>query len=260
MRPGAKHLLALFSGPSTRLPNLSSALAPAGWTVENWDTTNVAILDQPLGMHDLSSDSNWSWFFHDVNNGRLMALWVQTPSGTFQPPFRSPTAIYGVKTPHISYRKAEQTQQETYFALQTAKLLSMAHSQGVPWGFVNPDPCGNPVSAFNLPEFVAVAALPGVTAHDFDMCCLGAPTTRSTRVLAFGLDLSQCHNRCQHPPTMWDYRDKFGNMKRVRGSHMPPPGVDLDKLYGYPSAFLDIVAESLSGSQPPIAEERPRRP
>ena len=238
------------------MPNLSSVLAPLGWTVEDWDTSNVAILDQPLGMHDLSADSNWNWFFHDVTNRRLMALWVQTPSGTFCPSCRGPS-IYGAKTPHVSISKAERIQLETYFALQSAKLLSQAHSQGIPWGFVNPDPSGNLGSVFNLPELIAVAALPGVIALDFDMCTLGSPTTRSTRVLAYGLDLSKCQGRCQHPPTMWDYKDKFGNLKRVRGSHMPPPGVHPDKLHSYPHDFLNIVAESLAGSQPPTTAVRP---
>ena len=213
-------------------------------------------------MHDLSSDNSWNWFHHDVSTGRLMAIWVHTPSGTFSPPhgqgprpFRTTSSIYGLKVPHTSPRNAEKAQQETYFALQAARLLSQAHAQNIPWGFINPDPSGNPVSVFNLPEFQSLSALTGVVASDFDLCTLGAPLARPTRILSFGLDLSRCHGRCQHQPTMWDFRDKHGNFKRARATHMPFQGLEEDKAYGYPSGFLGILADAFEGSK-----TRPRPP
>eukprot|EP00974_Lingulodinium_polyedra_P071764 6942841-Lingulodinium_polyedra.AAC.1 len=44
-----------------------------------------------------------------------------------------------------------------------------------------------------------LAALPGVEHVDFDQCRFGAPSTKPTRLLGWGVGLSRFKARCNHP-------------------------------------------------------------
>ena len=96
--------------------------------------------------------------------------------------------------------------------------------QGIPWAIENPDPFGNPVSLFNLPEWRQLAAMPGVRAWDFHQCHMGAETAKPTRILAWGLDLSSLLGSCSHPPRLWHYQDHRGRWRSHWGPHPPIKG------------------------------------
>ena len=255
----------LFSGPMGRVEGLREALRPRDWLCEDWDIVNAEFLKDPASMHDLSADNVWEWFSRDLHSGAIDAIWAGTPCETFSKarcgppgprPLRTPESIYGLKVPLITYEEAEQVKLGTYFAIKTANLLTEAHQVGVPWGLENPDPSGNPVSLFNLPEIMALAKLPGVKHVDFDQCMMGAPSAKPTRVLYFNMDLSTWARRCLHPPQMWDYKDWHGNLKRVRAPHMPligrksPDGNFASKAASaYPGELNELIALAIVKSR-----------
>ena len=72
-----------------------------------------------------------------------------------------------------------------------------------------------------LPEFMALASLPGVQTVNFDQCTIGAETTKPTRVLYYKVPLDFLHKRCQHPKQWWEYQDFSGKSQRRWGAHPP---------------------------------------
>ena len=72
-----------------------------------------------------------------------------------------------------------------------------------------------------LPEFMALASLPGVQTVNFDQCTIGAETTKPTRVLYFKVPLDTLHKRCPHPKKWWEYKDFSGKPQRRWGAHPP---------------------------------------
>eukprot|EP00969_Alexandrium_andersonii_P241572 10667452-Alexandrium_andersonii.AAC.1 len=63
---------------------------------------------------------------------------------------------------------------------------------------------------FQLPELKELAALPGVRHVDFDQCCFGAESVKPTRLLFYGVDLTELSARCNRKPTRVSYRDRSG--------------------------------------------------
>ena len=84
----------------------------------------------------------------------------------------------------------------------------------------NPEPQG-PVSLFSLPEVVALALLPGVAAVNFDQCRYEAGSTKPTRVLYYGIDLSHLALRCNHPARWLAWRDRRGHRQTGWKAHPP---------------------------------------
>ena len=77
---------------------------------------------------------------------------------------------------------------------------------------------------FKLDEFVKLAALPGVWHVDFHQCRWSGETTKPTRVLYFGVDLSELELRCNHPPQWWDYWTPRWEKKWTFAPHPPLAG------------------------------------
>ena len=90
----------------------------------------------------------------------------------------------------------------------------------------NPEPLA-PVSLFNLPEFVELAALTGVRSVDFDQCRWGAIAVKPTRLLFWGADFSGLGDkRCDHAPVWREWRDRAGVWREGLKAHAPLVGKD----------------------------------
>jgi len=231
----AKHaptVLHLFSGPTMRADGLRAHLASLGWDCSDHDIVNVSE-DEPLGQHDLSSDQLWSTITADLTQGQYAAVVMGTPCETASRarngppgprPLRSAAHIYGLPKSQLTKAEHDQVRQGTYFALQSAKLAQLACQLRIPWVIENPDPAGNPCSLFNLPEWLRLAATPGVQHLDFHQCALGAESTKPTRLLFYLVDVSALAGKCNHTRQHWQFTDLRGHPRTTFAAHPPLAG------------------------------------
>ena len=114
--PSGSSVLILFGGESLRDSSPQSTFRSAGWSADSWDLADSRWPDDPIELHDLSSDSVWNWFSHDVQ-GSLHQFILMIPlsstfpgsvSGRRRDPFRSPEFPMGIpgvlKNPEVKER------------------------------------------------------------------------------------------------------------------------------------------------------------
>ena len=222
----------VFSGPDDRADGLAAYLFKLGVPCVDLDIVNFR-QGEVKSSHDLSSDALWETLHKELADGRILALWFGTPCSTFSKarghgagprPLRSIQHIYGLPRSELRDSEFQQVREGTYFALKTCELAQAAHSRGTCFGIENPEPWPGFVSLYLLPEMQDLSRLPGVTCANFDQCRLGAETAKPTRLLSFGLDLSQWAWRCHHTPKSWQYTDWKGNACVKWGPHPPLVG------------------------------------
>ena len=217
-----------------RPDGVRALLAPLGWDCSDFDIVNVGIFPElPASTHDLSRDDTWDQIFADLRKGEYSAVLAGTPCETASiartgppgpRPLRSPEHIYGLPRDQLTEEEYQQVRLGTYFALKTHELMQLCLQLGIPWVIENPDPSGNPVSLFNLPEWRQLAALPGVSAWDFHQCPMGAETAKPTRMLAWRVDLRGLLGRCTHPAQEWQWQDHRWRWRTSWGPHPPLKG------------------------------------
>ena len=96
----------------------------------------------------------------------------------------------GLPKSSLTLQQHEQVRLGTFYALKTAEAATEAHSQGLPFAIENPEPWEGHISMFVLPEFMALASLPGVQAVKFEQCMAGAEIAKPTRVLYYKVPLT----------------------------------------------------------------------
>ena len=143
-------------------------------------------------------------------------------------------------------------------------MAQAAHRRGVCFGIENPEPWPGYVSLFLLPEMQELSRLPNVTCTNFDQCCLGAETAKPTRLLSFGLDLTQWTWRCHHESKSWRYTDWKGNACLKWGPHPPLVGRKREDgrpatagAAAYPSEMNELLANAIHDG---IARSKPDSP
>ena len=230
--------LHLFSGDASRPDGIAAYLREAGWDTRDVDIVNASSDPQGSAAHDLSSDALWTELFESVAAGAFRCVFMGTPCETFSRartgppgprPLRTAQSPYGLPRGSLTEREFEQVRLGTYFALQSCRMAQAAIRAGVPWGLENPEPMGNPVSLFALPEFQDLAESRDVRVSDFDQCHLGAGSKKPTRVLSWGLDLRALEGRRPHPPHSAGVGREAGG-EGVWGG--PPPPTDRQGLIG----------------------------
>ena len=129
---------------------------------------------------------------------------------------------------------------------------------GIPWAIENPDPNGNPVSLFNLPEWQDLARRPGVRSWDFHQCPMGAETAKPTRILSWGMDLSPLIGTCSHPKQWWTFRDHKNKRRSVWAAHPPLAGrrredgsMATKAAAAYPAEMNGRLAAAVARARPP---------
>ena len=267
----------VFSGPSDRKDGLSAFLATSGLPSVDLDIVNFRP-GEDKSSHDLLADSLWETLHSELRAGRVLALWFGTPCSTFSKarghgkgprPLRSLQHIYGLPKSELSVKESNQVREGTYFAVKTCELARAAHSAGIPFGIENPEPWPNHVSLFLLPEVQELASCEGVSHANFDQCRLGAETAKPTRLLSFGLDLSEWSWRCNHNKQMWSFTDWSGNQCSKWGAHPPLIGRKRDDgrpatagAAAYPTEMNERLAKAIlmavrapaSGASPTASE------
>jgi len=222
-------MLHLFSGPTTRQEGISNILRKIGWECLDVDVVNVA-LGLPKEQQDLSSDHLWASLTSEVSNGAFDFVWMGTPCTTFSrarqgppgpPPLRSLEHIYGFPKPSLSQADWDDVQLGNYFAIQSARMATLALNRGVGFGIENPAPWPGFPSIFLLPEFQTLASAAGVSSVDFDQCPFGSETAKPTRVLYAFVDFSTLQGKCNHPKQWWSFTDWWGQPQRHFGAHPP---------------------------------------
>ena len=192
-------VLHLFSGPMLREDGLRAQLHLVGWDCSDHDIVNVQMEGESAGDHDLSLMSLWDQLHRDLGKGEYDAVVMGTLCETASKartgppgprPLRSAEHIYGLPRSQLSQAEHEQVKLGTFFAIKSAEIASRATCLGIPWIIENPDPAGNPVSLFNLPEWKSLSGLPEVHHLDLHQCHLGAETAKPIRLLFHKLDLS----------------------------------------------------------------------
>ena len=109
----------------------------------------------------------------------------------------------------------------THLALRTLKTAKSAWEMFVAGLIEKPEPMGDHVSLFELEEYEEFSQLPGVKIIDFDQCRHGAESTKPTRIMYWGIDLSRLKSRCNHPLQEFQYVDMHNRDKKCWRSHPP---------------------------------------
>ena len=212
------------------MDGIQSFLKQSGVHCLDMDIANVGANGELKEHNDLASDHLWEIILGDIRTDRVKALWFGTPCTTFSrarevrpgpPPLRNLDHPYGLPKSSLTLQQHEQVRIGTFYALKTAEAATAAHNRGIPWAIENPEPWEGHISMWLLPEFMALASLPGVQTVNFDQCTIGAETTKPTRVLYFKVPLDSLHKRCQHPKRWWEYQDFSGKSQRRWGAHPP---------------------------------------
>ena len=262
----------VFSGPDDRADGLAAYLSKLGVPCVDLDIINFR-QGEIKSSHDLSSDSLWETLRAELEGGRILALWFGTPCSTFSKarghgagprPLRSIQHIYGLPKSELRDSEFQQVREGTYFALKTCEMAQAAHSRGVCFGIENPEPWPGYVSLFLLPEVQELSRLSDVTCTNFDQCRLGAETAKPTRLLSFGLDLTQWTWRCQHEYQSWRYTDWNGNECEKWVPHPPLVGRKREDgrpatagAAAYPSEMNELLAQAIHDG---IARSKPGSP
>ena len=213
-----------------------------------------------MARHDLSSDAHWQQIHSDMQKNCYAAVFMGTPCETASRartgppgprPLRSAEHIYGLPKSQLSAQEWDQVQLGTYFALKSAQTAELASTLSIPWAIENPDPTGNPVSLYNLPEWKALLDIPGTKFIDFHQCPMGAETAKPTRILYWGCDMSQLAGKCDHPPQWWNFSDFKNQPKSVWSPHPPLVGRKRDNSFAskasaaYPATMNWRIAQAL---------------
>ena len=169
-----------------------------GWDCSDIDLVNKDVPGESEEIHDLSRASIWDQVQADIRAGQYQAVFFGTPCETASKartgppgprPLRSAEFIYGLPRDQLTPAEHDQVKLGTYFALQTAATATIATELGIPWAIENPDPTGNAVSLFNLPEWISLSRSPGVQQWDFHQCPMGSETAKPTRIISHSLSL-----------------------------------------------------------------------
>ena len=262
----APTVLHLFSCPSKREDGIRAHLNTLGWDCSDADIINVTEEGADPDTQDLSRDPLWERIHLDLDAGQYAAVILGTPCETASRartgppgprPLRSTEHIYGLPKAQLSPEENQQVRLGTYFALRSAALATRCHQLQIPWLIENPDPKGNPVSLFNLPEWQALADLPEVQTLDFHQCLVGAETAKPTRLLFFRLQLDALRGRCNHSSQKWEWVDLRGKHRHTFAPHPPlvgrrrPDGTYATKAAGaWPSAMNNMIAEACAATWP----------
>ena len=260
--------LHLLSGYTLRPDGLAAILRTLGWDCSDIDIVNSGVPGEDAASHDLRRASLWDQIQNDMRQGQYQAIFMGTPCETASKartgppgprPLRSVEHIYGLPKAQLTTAEHEQVKAGTYFALQSAIVARLATERGIPWLIENPDPSGNPVSLFNLPEWKQLAELPGVVTTDFHQCPMGAETSKPTRIISKGLDLSNLRGSCNHPKRHWEYTDHRRRKRSVFARHPPLAGRLRDDgsmatkaAAAYPSEMNKRLAASITQSILPL--------
>ena len=229
-QPTALHL---FSGPMDRKDGLAAYLYAHGWHCTDIDVVNASIPGESKDKHDLCSIALWDQIRDDIAAGHYQCVGFGTPCETASRarrgppgprPLRSTEHIYGLPKSQLTQAESEQVRTGTFFALQSSQTAIHAIRHQVSWWLENPDPSGNPVSLYNLPEWQALASMPEVQHIDFHQCPMGSETAKPTRILFYRMDLSSLQGSCTHEPREWTFNDHAGRSKTTWGPHPPLAG------------------------------------
>ncbi len=128
--------------------------------------------------------------------------------------------LYGRPTNELSQSDTIDLQRN-YFALKSARMAETCLSTGIGFGIENPEPHPGASSLFLLNEFLELQTNTSVKTADFDQCTLGAETSKPTRILYSGIELSHISHRCTHHSQEWVYKDWSGRTKVKWGAHPP---------------------------------------
>ena len=257
-----------------RPDGIAAHLQTLGWDCSDLDIVNADLPGQSRALHDLSSDHLWTTIHKDLREGEYAAVFIGTPCETRSrartgPPGPRPLCsqehLYGLPRRQLSDREFEQVRLGTYFALKTIETATIACDLRIPGFIENPDPAGNPVSLFNLPEWVTFAARPEVRTLDFHQCPMGAETAKPTRVIYWGMDLQALQGRCNHPKQWWRFRDHQGRQRTVFASHPPLAGriredgsMATKAAAAYPSEMNRRIAEAAAATARVTAPSPPQ--
>ena len=257
-----------------RTDGIAGYLAALGWDCSDVDKVNENMAGELAGSHDLSQAHLWDQIHADMRKGEYQAVIMGTPCETASKartgppgprPLRSASHIYGLPKKELTPAEHEQVRMGTYLALKSAETATLAMQLGIPWMIENPDPSGNPVSLFHLPEWKSLASMPGVQHLDFHQCPLGAETSKPTRILFWNVDLSTLSGWCSHTPKHWEYTDHWGRRKTTFAAHPPLAGrrredgtMATKAAAAYPTKMNHIIATCFSRSLPPISTPLPR--
>ena len=251
-----------------RPDGMAAYLAEHGWDCSDVDILNVKLVGETLQWHDLSCAVRWDQIHADMRKGEYAAIAMGTPCETASRartgppgprPVRSPEHIYGLPKALLTEAEHKQVQQGTYFALKSSETALLAIELGIPGMIENPDPSGNPVSLFNLPEWQSLMQHSAVKVIDFHQCPLGAETRKPTRVIYWLVDLSGLTGQCDHAPQQWHYTDAKGASRLHWGPH--PPLVDRIREDGsyatkaagaWPAGMNQIIARHMAATRPPL--------
>eukprot|EP00438_Fugacium_kawagutii_P015281 Skav221870 [mRNA] locus=scaffold1395:145381:146355:+ [translate_table: standard] len=207
--------LILFSGRA-RPGDLHQLLVGLGWRVCSIDTISpkaTNILDEGV----------WSALEKDLELGLFDYIHIATPCGTFSPlrekppgprPLRSFEQVTGLPKKQLSPAEQKQLREGNIFVSRSASTISLARKRRKPWTLENPVHGEGKPAIWYMPAIKQILALDTVKQVDFDQCMLDLETTKPTKIVSEGVDLSSLDGlRCNH--ALQDFVDPNGRPYRA---------------------------------------------
>eukprot|EP00435_Cladocopium_sp_Y103_P025115 s2849_g6.t1 len=193
--------LIMFSGKS-RPGDIQHQLCDLGWRVCALDIATK----RPT---DLLCDATWESISTDITGKKFAALWIATPCETFSPlrekqpgprVLRTLEFIQGLPRDQLTTAEQKQVKESNILVQRTHSAASAQTAAGNPWGIENPDHGDNKPSLWKMPLIEDLISRKADGDVRFDQCRTGLETTKPTRLVTKGVDLSELHGqRCNHP-------------------------------------------------------------
>ena len=187
------------------------------------------------GSHqDLSRDDVWTKILVQIKLGTYSAVIMGPPCSTFSRarerppgprPLRSADQPYGLPREELTDSEHKELKLGNFYMLAAASAFRAAMTAGATAVFENPEPVAGYASVFMFTELQALASDPQVSVINFDQCRFGAETSKPTRLLVHGCDLTDAQGlRCNHQHKCWAWADTQGRPRRSWGPHPPLAG------------------------------------
>ena len=252
-------MLVLFGGESRCTSSPLSCCRSAGFSADSWDLADSLGPHDPIELHDLSSDSVWNWFTHDIKRSLHQFVIMMPPSSTFpgassegrRGPLRSLEFPMGIPAALRDPKAKELVRLESYFASQCGNLARLAAQHGIPFALVLRRPPPGVLAMADQPELASLVFVQGVLRHDLDQCALGSEVLDPVTLISSGVSPEGLSAKCQHSPRFLSYTDRHGNRVGLTASHLPLSEAEAGRSRAHPALVAALLANLRPGGRGP---------
>ena len=243
-----------FSGPAERPDGLGACIHARGWSCCDLDNIFGDDLCDDAVYADVESDHRCGVFDASAFGPPCRSFSGLRGKGQGPRPVRSLEFPEGLPSKQLTNAERELVKVDNLLAKKTALLCKIMHGLGRSFLVENPPRRNDQPTLWDLPDFMELAALPGVEYAEGDQCPFGAETQKPTGWLYFKVKLDELPKfKCTHPLKWWT--DENG--KSYRAAHQSLVGRWRTNYKGererasralaaYPSRLNDFLARRIT--------------